>query len=64
VYRDGHVVSRNAQSWYPGNYGQTVACSNQYCTIQRNGNNGYNGYGYNPNGYDYGSSGGRHGRGH
>lgn len=43
VYKDGHVVSRNGQTWYPGNYGQTVACSNQYCTIQ--GSN--NGYGYN-----------------
>lgn len=51
VYKDGHVVSRNGQTWYPGNYGQTVACSNQYCTI--NGNN--NGYGYN-NSYPYGSS--------
>lgn len=49
VYEDGHVVSQNGQSWYPGNYGETVACSNQYCSI--NGGNGY-GYGYN-NGYNY-----------
>jgi hypothetical protein len=53
VYKDGHVVSRNGQTWYPGNYGQTVACSNQYCTIDGSNNGyGYNGYGsgYN-NGY-------------
>jgi hypothetical protein len=51
VYKDGHVVSRNGQTWYPGNYGETVACSNQYCSI--NGGNGYNNgygrYGYNNN---------------
>lgn len=51
VYKDGHVVSRNGETWYPGNYGQTVACSNQYCTINGNGyNNGYN------NSYPYGNS--------
>ena len=52
VYKDGRVVSQNGQSWYPGNYGQTVACSNQYCTI-----NGANGHGYgntNGNGYSNG----------
>ncbi len=65
VYQDGHVVSQNGQTWYPGNYGQNVACSNQYCTISGGngygygyngyGNNGYNGYGY--NGYNsYGRS--------
>jgi hypothetical protein len=43
VYKDGHVVSRNGQSWYPGNYGESVACSNQYCTVS----GGTNGYGYN-----------------
>lgn len=50
VYQDGHVVSQNGQTWYPGNYGQSVACSNQYCTISGGngyGYNGYNGYGYN-----------------
>lgn len=50
VYKDGHVVSQNGQTWYPGNYGETVACSNQYCTISGSNygyNNGYNGYGYN-----------------
>lgn len=51
VYKDGHVVSQNGQSWYPGNYGQTVACSNQYCTIS-GGNYGYNNYGYNNSGYN------------
>lgn len=62
VYKDGHVVSRSGQSWYPGNDGETVACSNQYCTIsgQNYGNNG--GY-YNNNGY-YQSSYARHRRGH
>ena len=52
VYRDGHVVSPSGQSWYPGNYGQSIACSNQYCTIN-GGNNGYYGYnnGYYNNGY-------------
>jgi hypothetical protein len=62
VYADGHVVSRNGQTWYPGNYGQSVACSNQYCTINGS-NNGYgynrgynrNGYGYNNNGYSNGT---------
>jgi hypothetical protein len=50
VYKDGHVVSRNGQTWYPGNYGETVACSNNYCNIS--GGNGY-GYGYNNGGYGY-----------
>ncbi len=44
VYQDGRVVSRYGQTWYPGNNGQTVACSNQYCTITNNGNGTY-GYG-------------------
>lgn len=48
VYRDGRVVSPNGYSWYPGNNGQTVACSNQYRTINGNYNNGY-GYGYQTN---------------
>lgn len=53
VYQDGHVVSRNGVSWYPGNYGETIACSNQMCQIQGNGGNyGYGRYGYSP----YGSS--------
>ncbi|MBV8246032.1 MAG: hypothetical protein JOZ38_08950 [Candidatus Eremiobacteraeota bacterium] len=54
VYQDGHVVAPNGQSWYPGNYGESVACSNQYCSINGNGygqNYGYNNPGYN-NGYN------------
>lgn len=43
VYQDGHVVSSNGISWYPGNSGDQVACSNQQCEIS--GQN--NGYGYN-----------------
>jgi hypothetical protein len=67
VYRDGRVVSPNGYSWYPGNQGESVACSNQYCTI--NGQNGY-GYGYNGNNdygynrYDNGSGSRRRHRGH
>lgn len=53
VYRDGHVVSPNGQSWYPGNYGETVACSNQYCTINGGTNGPYYGYnGSNPGYYN------------
>jgi hypothetical protein len=53
VYQDGHVVTPNGQAWYPGNYGETVACSNQYCTVSGgNGNNGGN-LGYNPGYYGY-----------
>jgi hypothetical protein len=51
VYQDGHVVSRNGQTWYPGNNGKTVACSNQSCTIQGSNNySRYNNYGYNNSG--------------
>ncbi len=62
VYEDGHVVSPNGQSWYPGNYGQTVACSNQYCSINGSNNGGY--YGYNNGGYNnggYNNTGGYYG---
>lgn len=53
VYNDGHVVSVNGQTWYPGNNGQTVACSNQYCTISNGNNTGrYGNYGYGNNGYN------------
>lgn len=58
VYEDGRVVAPNGYSWYPGNSGQTVACSNQYCTITGNYNG--NGYGYNGGGY-YGNNGGYYG---
>lgn len=48
VYQDGHVVSPNGQSYYPSQYGQTVACSNQTCYLNGgNGNGPY--YGYNGN---------------
>ena len=59
VYEDGHVVSPNGRSWYPSHYGETVACSNRYCSL--NGGSGY-GYGYN-NGYNngYGSPNGYNG---
>jgi hypothetical protein len=46
VYADGHVVAPNGQSWYPGNYNQSIACNGQYCSIV---NNTYD-YGY-TNGY-------------
>jgi len=59
VYQDGHVVAAGSgQTWYPGNYGQSVACSYNQCSIQGNGYN--SGYGYNNgsgnsynNGYGY-----------
>lgn len=44
VYADGRVVLPNGQSYYPGNYGQTIACSAGSCYIN-NGNQAYNGYG-------------------
>jgi hypothetical protein len=44
VYADGRVVSPNGYSWYPGNNGETVACSNQYCSIDGGNGYGYNGY--------------------
>ena len=47
VYADGHVVAPNGQSWYPGNYNQSIACNGQYCSIV---NNTYGNYGYS-NGY-------------
>ncbi len=46
VYADGHVVAPNGQSWYPGNYNQSIACNGQYCSIV---NDSYT-YGY-TNGY-------------
>lgn len=33
VYGDGRVVARNGDSYYPGNNGQTVSCSNGQCSI-------------------------------
>ncbi len=60
VYADGHVSLPNGQSYYPGNYGQTVACNSGACSLS--GGSGYygnnsgdnasynsgNGYAYNP----------------
>lgn len=53
VYGDGHVVLPNGQSYYPGNYGQSIACNGGNCDIS-GGNgyyNGYQGYGYQGRGY-------------
>jgi hypothetical protein len=44
VYADGHVVNRNGQSWYPGNYGENIACNGQQCYIT-GGNGAQVGYG-------------------
>ncbi len=53
VYQDGHVVLANGQSYYPGNYGQTVACDSYSCYISGgNGSGPY--YGYNGNSPYYG----------
>jgi hypothetical protein len=43
VYADGHVVAPNGQSWYPGNYNQSIACNGQYCSIV---NDTYGNYAY------------------
>ena len=40
VYQDGHVVNPSGQSYYPGNYGQSVSCYGQQCTIAQNGQSG------------------------
>ncbi len=72
VYKDGRVVSPNGNSWYPGNTGESVACSNQYCSISGGyygnnggyyGNNGNNGgyYGNNGNNGYYRNNGGYYG---
>ena len=56
VYGDGHLVLANGQTVYPGNYGQTIACSNEQCTISGGNGSvyGYNGgYGYPNGGYGY-----------
>jgi hypothetical protein len=73
VYADGHVVTRGGQTWYPGNYGENIACNGQQCYVAGpNGvgyggsappyGNGYpNGYGGYPSGYGsnpYGYGGG------
>lgn len=55
VYQDGHVVLPNGQSYYPGNYNQSIACNNGSCGIS--GGNGYYGNGYYGNGYNNGYGG-------
>lgn len=36
VYEDGHVVSPNGYSWYPGNRGLSISCNgNGQCEIYR-----------------------------
>lgn len=52
VYRDGHVVTPNGQSYYPSQYGETVACNGTYCYLSGGQNYGYNpNNGYPPNNY-------------
>jgi hypothetical protein len=50
VYADGHVVLPDGRSYYPGNYGQRIACNGTFCSITGPnspfGPYGYNGYGY------------------
>jgi hypothetical protein len=53
VYGDGHVVARNGYSYYPGNNGQSVTCSNGQCSMaytnghpDRHNGAPYNGVGY------------------
>jgi hypothetical protein len=43
VYADGHVVTPDGQSWYPGSSGESIACNGQYCSIVAGD---YNNYGY------------------
>jgi hypothetical protein len=52
VYADGHVVARNGQTWYPGNYGQNIACNGQQCYVS----GGNIGYGQAPYGYGQGQA--------
>lgn len=65
VYADGHVVSPNGYSWYPGNQGQQVACNYQQCSINGSGQYGYNGNGnsgyYGNNSGYYGNNSGYYG---
>lgn len=56
VYADGHVVARNGQTWYPGNYGQNIACNGQQCYVT-GGNVGYGQAPYGYGGYGNGNGG-------
>ena len=56
VYQDGRVQNPDGSSYYPGNYGEQVACDGQTCNLSGgNGNDPY--YGYN-GGYNGGYPGG------
>lgn len=33
VYADGHVVTRNGGTYYPGDHGQTLQCQDMRCAI-------------------------------
>jgi hypothetical protein len=41
VYNDGHVVTANGQSYYPGNQNQAISCNNGNCGIYNGTNTGY-----------------------
>lgn len=60
VYADGHVVTNNGYSYYPGNNGQNVSCTNGRCYVANNGNG--NQYG-NPNSGWANSGNGQYGNG-
>jgi hypothetical protein len=58
VYADGHVVNRNGQTWYPGNYGENIACNGPQCYVTRPNGVGYGGYPSGYGGYPSGYGGG------
>lgn len=54
VFNDGHVVTPDGQSYYPGNDGQSIACNDGSCSIT--GGNGaapspYSSYSYYSSGF-------------
>lgn len=71
VYEDGNVVLPNGESYYPGNYGESIDCNGEQCSIsssngyQSNGyqSNAYQSNGYQSNGFNYNNGhGDRYGR--
>jgi hypothetical protein len=58
VYQDGRVVLPNGRTYYPGQYGQTVACSNNTCYISGGNGNApyYRNASYNGNNTLYGNA--------
>ena len=54
VYGNGLVALPNGQSYYPGNYNQSISCNDGSCVVS---GSAYNGNGYDGNGY-YGNGGG------